>query len=421
VAAAEESTPRRDGTVGTRTYGPRTMRKSSFPAVVMLSVAVLGQGSVACFGVVAGEPGGHEAAGGPGESLDYGDAEAAHPGSRDEGNDGGTSTTVSGIAVSGSSGSSPVPSGGSAAVIIASTNVDEDGAIAADDANVYWTELGDDGVFSLMGCPVTGCMGGSPRRVWGAVNAGSVPGELLVESGLVYFQTTDGELVDCPASGCGQAPTFFASTAESDNGSASLASDGVNIYWEDSSTLYACAIGATCAAPRAVTRLASSTVVEQIVPSGSSLYWVDGSNGNLETVAIGGGSASTLCSVPGVSSGIYGQGAFTVLGAYAYVSTGVQQDETNGGIYRCPLAGGDATLYTSGASVLSIATDGASLYWLTGSTTGATQLDVCAPGPSCATPSTFLGPVTRMEGFALYGNYVYTVAPQIEQTAKSYR
>jgi len=312
---------------------------------------------------------------------------------------------------------------GPAVLIISSGDVDEDGAIAADDVNVYWSVLNAQGVYALMSCPVSGC-GGSPTTVWTGVNAGSVPGELVAAAGRIYFQTDDGALVDCPSSGCGGAPTPFAPTTQTSTESASLAADSQNLYWQAAGSLYSCALGATCASPHEVARLGPGAVVEQIVPDGATLYWVDSGNGQLGSAGLSsgsGGATNVVCAIPAVTTGLIGQGSFAIAGGYAYVSSGVQPPGIGGGVYRCALgagAGGDATLFASDPTAIYVESDGESLFWLSGDPTAMTELKNCAPAATCSGATSFLGPTQHMEGFTLAGGFVYSVSSDVQRTAK---
>jgi hypothetical protein len=150
---------------------------------------------------------------------------------------------------------------------------------------------------------------------------------------------------------------------------------------------------------------------------GSSLFWVD-LDGQVDTAPTSGGAATAVCSVPEAAAGVVGQGSLAVVGGSVYVSAGMQIQGNPGGIYDCPVGGGAATQFHYDPGALFVETDGESVFWLSGNPSAMTQIRNCAPGVTCATPTSFLGPAMHLEGFALEGSYVFSAGEEIKRTAK---
>jgi hypothetical protein len=302
---------------------------------------------------------------------------------------------------------------------------DSDGAIATDGTNVYWV-AGGGSPSELMFCP-TGCVdtfgpdatAGCPNQasvLWSGLNWGFGVGELAISAGRIFFQGagTDGDangpLLTCPtnsAAGCGAGPTTFATVSSVSLFSPSLATDDVNLYWADTNNIYACPLGDTCPAPRTVAGLPSGSELIELVPSLTSLYWVNIASSELETVPTSGGPVSAVCTVPGAATvSLPGDG-------YAYVSGSLEIGGV-AGVFRCPLSGGNGperfaaddgaeTVLASGAGVMWLSLwDGAQPY----------TIRSCAPGATCPNWTDLVGPISMPNignGFTVGGNYLYWV------------
>jgi hypothetical protein len=104
--------------------------------------------------------------------------------------------------------------------------------IAADESNVYWTELGStdlSGNGAVKSCAVQGC---ATPFVYAANQIG--PRGIAVDALNVYWDTQsatpgDGAVWSCPIAGCGNGPTKLASA----NTPYGLAVDATYVYWVD--------------------------------------------------------------------------------------------------------------------------------------------------------------------------------------------
>jgi hypothetical protein len=355
-----------------------------------------------CLGRVAHEPGG-----GAGGDGDMGGVTGAPYG--------GTGTGTPG---SGATGVAVVPQAetpGQGVVIVAAGGEDEDGAITADATNVYWTSLDANGAYDLVSCPVSGCADVGQTTLYQGVYASSLAGELVAANGRIYFQVdAGGTIVSCASTGCGGSPSPFAAVSSPTN--AGLTTDGTSLYWVDSGEVYSCPLGEGCSGRAHVTTMPHG-VLQNLVVGGSSLFWVD-LDGQVDSAPASGGAATPLCSVPDAAAGVVGEGSLAVVAGSVYVSTGMQIQGNPGGIYDCPIGGGTATLFRYDPGALFIETDGESVFWLSGNPSAMTQIRTCAPGVTCASPTSFLGPAMHLEGFALEGSYVFSAGEEIQRTAK---
>lgn len=113
-------------------------------------------------------------------------------------------------------------------------------AVAADRSDVFWTTRG-----IVMRCARTGC-DNTPTILASSGNAVWMLGPIALDGTTVYFghgtfhdgtQQRDGEILACAKTGCAGAPSLVATSA---HGPASLATDGINVYWteRDSSPPY---------------------------------------------------------------------------------------------------------------------------------------------------------------------------------------
>jgi hypothetical protein len=187
-------------------------------------------------------------------------------------------------------------------------------------------------------------------------------------------------------------------------------SDGTSLYWASGSTLYACALGATCAAPTPLATDASLAAAVLLVASGGVVYWASAAAGTIMTAPATGGAVTTLCTVTDNSE--QWPATVAVVDGYAYVAKQSGFETQLSPIDRCPVGGGAASQYFHSVGAMNVSTDGTSLFWLEGFQPQ--YVSTCAPGPTCASstrvPGTYAPSGSRgPAGFAVYGGYVFTV------------
>jgi hypothetical protein len=179
--------------------------------------------------------------------------------------------------------------------------------MAADDANVYWTEYGDEGSAngSVKSCPTTGC--GAGPLVYATLLAG--PTGIAVDAQNVYYstqlsQTVGGAIWSCPIAGCNGNPTKLVDA----NAPGDVALDETYVYWTD---LYDATIN----------RVPKSG-------GGTAVLWDAGS----QTIGMNGGELIAVDST------------------FAYVT------DKNLLLYRVPIAGGQlVSMYTPSGSFVGAA------------------------------------------------------------------
>jgi hypothetical protein len=136
-------------------------------------------------------------------------------------------------------------------------------ALTLDATNVYFT----DGV-SILACAKTGC--GCAPRVVGLVEADG----LAVSGGtLLYTQTDDGLVGECPTSGC----TGTSEVAIEQAGPQGITTDDASVYWTTESSIHSCPLGGCGAAGpsilwNGVFTQANTTGIAQ---DSEGLYWTN--------------------------------------------------------------------------------------------------------------------------------------------------
>ncbi len=298
------------------------------------------------------------------------------------------------------------------------------GPIATDGDQVFWVAESSTGATPLLACAVTGCPDNTPQVVWPESSWGP-NGGLVVVGGRVYFfeetfnsdaGTYGGAIVDCPVSGCGAAPTTFAAIqtqVDYVEDTPGLVTDGASLYWIDGQAVLACDLGGACAAPRTVATLPAGASASATATDGSSLFWIqytsDGNPASIESVSTAGGNLTEACSV----APEYGA-TLAVVGSYVYMAGGYET------IYRCLVTGGAATVYATQDEGVQgmMATDGASLFWLTYAL-GWAYLVRCAPGSTCSDRTNIGGVFAdpyQSAGFTVFGGSAYTAGAGVLRT-----
>jgi len=386
-----------------------------------VALSALALGASACFGNVSlGGPGDASDDAGPTATQTLHDGGPAQTQTQtmtsddaDAGTDSGPPVkTTTSSSEAGTDSSPGTTTGTASTVFIDSTNGFHDGAVATDGTTLFWVQesLTEGGEDQLVTCPATGCPSSGPSVFWTQANWGDGTGELALVDGRIYFQTQmNGPVVSCPTSGCGSAPTQFVSVTNTQAFGAALVSDGTNLYWHDNDAIYACALGVSCASPSKLATLPSGDYVSELFADGTSVFWADSTAATMSSVPVAGGAASILCSVTGKTID-----TIAVLGGYAY-STVAAGDSGNGSaIYRCPVTGGAATVYSSDSGAFNVATDGTNLYWLSYHDAG-TLMRTCAPGETCASPTTLFDVLYTLS-FIVDGDALYSVSGKIRRT-----
>jgi hypothetical protein len=134
-------------------------------------------------------------------------------------------------------------------------------AIAADAANVYWSDWN-----AIWTCPLAGCAG-TPTAL--AAVAGHVA--IAIDAHNVYWAYPDeGVVLACAKAGCQGSPTLLASHAF---GVTALASDGANVYWVSTAGVTRCSTSG-CPTPTLLTPNATGGIA---IDETSIYFWHGGS------------------------------------------------------------------------------------------------------------------------------------------------
>jgi hypothetical protein len=258
---------------------------------------------------------------------------------------------------------------------VVASNQQEPAAIATDDTNVYWRNLGSGrfggktpGNFTggtIMACPVAGCAGAAPETIVGSLTIGSYAWFAFATDGTnIYF---DADPVDagtslfaCPTSGC-LAPQvvahgFIGNMATVDGG----------VYWIDpadspSCAAFTCPASGCSSAPSCIWTPVdggAENLQSDFVVDGAFAYWMD-LFGNV-----------SQCSLPSCGSqpttlfgGIIAARALAVAAGFVYVA---DANPVEGAIYQCPATGcpeGAQALASGLSGVTAIAADASYVYW----------------------------------------------------------
>jgi hypothetical protein len=268
------------------------------------------------------------------------------------------------------------------------------GSIAVDSKNVYWLDESSSFTTQVQYCPTSGC-GTTPGTLATSTSGGGVETTdgLAVTATNVYFADDVSSVEVIPILSPGKATIYSSKNAAFGT---YLAADSVNLYWanESDETIYACALGTSCASPTLVAN--TSTAGEPtggLAVSGSNVYFATFS-AVFGTPVSGSGPITKICTISGFSSAT----SMLVAGGNVYFADGFSA------VYSCPLtvtgAAPAATMYYADTSPSTLATDGVNLYWSTSSfPTG--DIKKCALGATCAA---LPGPTTVVSGIAPPGS-----------------
>ncbi len=164
--------------------------------------------------------------------------------------------------------------------------------MTSDDTRVYWTEFGDD------------------------------------------QGTANGSVKSCPVAGCGSGPLVYAIALLNPRG---VVVDAQNVYWGTATYgnvnggIWSCPIAGCANGPK---QLATAGIPYGLAVDGAYVYWVDGDAYTVLRVAKAGGGSSSLLYDAG-SGAINAPRFCAVDSAYVYLT------DTQTGVYRMPLTGGN--------------------------------------------------------------------------------
>lgn len=222
-------------------------------------------------------------------------------------------------------------------------------------------------------------------------------GALAVTSTDVYFADGNVRIETSPI--VGGSGTAAAYSSQADTTETSLTTDGTSLYWADrfNQDVEACALGASCPAATTLASLfASSSQPEGIAVSGSTLYFgayaIYTNKVSIQSVPVGGGAVTTLCTVSGASTSV---NQMLIAGGNLYFTS------PTSAVHVCPLAtpGVKAAAFWTGKGSAGLATDGTDLFWTVDAADG--SIMKCALGATCAKATTIAAHVKNPAGVAV--------------------
>jgi hypothetical protein len=261
-------------------------------------------------------------------------------------------------------------------------------SLALDSSDVYWQNPGG----SVFACPLDGCSNGKPTLLSSLVGPKSGALQTLAAAdGVAVFLTDEGDQISSFAGADpSHAPVTYRTTAGS--GFVTLTTDATHAYFVDTvvtsdggysatSTLYACALGASCTSPKRLHVGGNEASLSLLSVAGGEVYFMESlTKDTIRAVPTSGGTVRTVC-----TSDLLRQAqALVVAGGYVYFTTSA--DATS--VYDCPAPGaGVASVYIRDLQPYALASDGANLYW-TNYVYGPGSVVTCALGATCDSPFT---------------------------------
>jgi hypothetical protein len=232
------------------------------------------------------------------------------------------------------------------------------GNIVFDATYVYWNNYADATIWraTLAGAGPTQIYNGGQYMNGFAIDP--VGGSLFFHQ---YPNTSIGRV-----STSGTNSTTFATTG-SINGQGALATDGMNLYWADSSVSTVNQVPFSAVSlPASPTVLASGETLPQApFVTSSAIYWVSAyTAGALRYASLASPSPASL------ATGLVSPTYVVVDASYAYVlASGASASD--GRVYRVPVAGGAPVIIASGLyQPTALAMDAGHLYWAQNNTSG---------------------------------------------------
>jgi hypothetical protein len=260
-------------------------------------------------------------------------------------------------------------------------------AIAIDANNVYWTN--NNGANAVMKCAISGCTTPTPLR-----NNTTGLGALATDGVNVYFQE-QFSLEKCAVGGCGNSPTTLASIG---NFTGSIVSDGTTVYFTDGTpAIQSCAVGGCNQTPTPV--VSAQGYAGGIALNSGVLYWhvpITQRFYSCPTTGCSGSPTQLLSSV-------YDQGPDGIVtdGVNVYFT-----ESSAGSVAKCAVGGCNNTPTTlaTTSNINGVATDGVNVYW---SDSPAGTVNRCTI--SGTNPTTIATGQTSPTQLAVDGTWVYWV------------
>lgn len=297
-------------------------------------------------------------------------------------------------------------------------------------STVYWTNHTDAYAGSVASCPVTGCVGPPQTYATGLYDASGIS----VSAGSIFFGVfgaTPAEggpanqssgMFACSTAGCAMNPAPLTNTPGAIVG---VASDGVNVFWNDSGygQVLSCGVSGCNGTPTVVASNIGSPWYG-LATDATSVYFAGRGDGTVYSCpkAGCGGSPKTIV------SGLDGPYSLAVDSDTVYVTTYDPNDmNTPAPVVSCPLTGCTTTTPTmvaaNQATPSGIAADGAGVYWANEATaTPNTSTVVYCPKTGCPQgPTTLASSQQGAFWVALDSSFVYWtdfVAGQVLRVAK---
>jgi len=255
-----------------------------------------------------------------------------------------------------------IPVGGGTPTTLFSSGITP-AALAIDDTNLYWVDVGKQGTSDGSVVELTLATGATKTLATGrSMSGGNTQvgtwGFIASDATYVYWTeigaSGEGSVVRALISGI----PLVQSLASSQRAPQGLAVNSTSVYWGDGSNgaqeLLALPLSTPGATPT-VLKSAGNFNPFGVVVDSTGLYWTDQSSSTVEMLPIGGSAVSTLAS-----------GAGGLIGGIAIDSTDVYwTDQAGGGVRSVSKSGGNMTVLASSAGGGShgIVVDSTSVYW----------------------------------------------------------
>jgi hypothetical protein len=217
-------------------------------------------------------------------------------------------------------------------------------SIAVDATRVYWIGWGAD---TVMSCSKTAC-GDAPTMIAGKQNK---PGSVAIDAANVYWVRADNAVMTCPIGGCTAGPKPIGVGLACDGppiACQNIVTAGGRVFWTTGAAIVTCPMGG-CAAPTTfATGPATNLAVDTV-----NLYWFDGTRVRACALAGCAGGAKTLATGQSVV-------ALATNGSSVYWI-----NQPNGGLVQCAVSGcnsAPATFVSDGQAV-DLAADASNVYF----------------------------------------------------------
>jgi hypothetical protein len=283
-------------------------------------------------------------------------------------------------------------------------------AVAADDTDVYWTNIPPDVMLngaviaSVLKCAMSGC-GSSPTVV--ADQLRIFPGNgFAIDATNVYWGTTDdaygnGRVMTCPKTGCVSAPTILATNQRGLN---ALAVNATTVFWDQagdlSTTIVSCSVGGCDGVPTPYATNQPS--VTTIALDGANAYWTTWAT--VVSCPLAG------CTAPmELAAAIYNPASVAVADPYVYWLF-------DGAVRKCAVGGcggSPTTLASKGGWPLAV--DGLNVYWASAASIEKCSVDGCNDTPTSIAQG-FGGSSGGNNGIAVNATNVFWSTTNVKST-----